>query len=339
MRWLGGYGVIRMWAQVKRWAPWGVKGALSVAIIAYVFHKVDLATAWQQAKHADLVWVAAALLAQLVQIPIGGIRWHSVARAIARGPGPHLGLLRANELFYISSFINVVIPGAVGGDGFRMWRVRRDGVALGEAVSSVMLERVASLFGLFCLVTATEPALIGRIGTLPGAWVFPGLTALGAFGIVVLMVLDRLPDSLTHIRLVRGLVGLAGAARAVFLRPVTALIVMVWSILGHANLAVVVWFLAKALHLDVDLFDCMALVPPVILLLTLPISISGWGVREQAMVTAFALVGVQTESALVLSLMFGVIGILASLPGGLLWLAARDPGAMPDAALIDEAAP
>jgi len=64
----------------------------------------------------------------------------------------------------------------------------------------------------------------------------------------------------------------------------------------------------------------------VILVTTLPISIAGWGVREGAMVTAFALVGVPREGALVLSLMLGILGIVMMIPGGVLWLLRRKSG-------------
>lgn len=311
---------------MKSSLSWLIKAAFSVAILVYVFHKVDFAAVWQQAQQADVKWVLIAIGVQILQVPIGGARWARVAQAM-ESPSTvvRFGFGRATELFYVSTFINLVIPGAVGGDGFRIWRLKQDGIALTEAVSSVMLERVASLFGLFCLVTATEPVIIARIGTLPGAWVFPLLTALGIIGIIVLMLLDRLPRSWQAVRLVRGLVSLAGSARQVFLSARSALPVMMWAVLGHANLALVVWCLAQALHLPIDLLSCLALVPPVILLLTIPISVAGWGVREQAMVTGFGLIGIAAPSALVLSLMFGVVGTIAALPGGLLWLLVKKP--------------
>jgi hypothetical protein len=60
--------------------------------------------------------------------------------------------------------------------------------------------------------------------------------------------------------------------------------------------------------------------------MTLPISIAGWGVRETAMVGLFGLIGVPGEGALVLAVLFGLVGIAAALPGGVLWLASRDRG-------------
>jgi Lysylphosphatidylglycerol synthase TM region len=46
----------------------------------------------------------------------------------------------------------------------------------------------------------------------------------------------------------------------------------------------------------------LVLVPPVILVMTVPVSIAGWGVRETAMVVAFGFVGVSGDSALALFL-------------------------------------
>ena len=64
----------------------------------------------------------------------------------------------------------------------------------------------------------------------------------------------------------------------------------------------------------------MVLVPPVLLVTTLPISIAGWGVREGAMVGAMALIGVPQEGALVLSLILGLLSLIACLPGGVVWM-------------------
>ena len=44
------------------------------------------------------------------------------------------------------------------------------------------------------------------------------------------------------------------------------------------------------------------------------------------MVGLFGLIGVPGEGALVLSVLFGLVGIAAALPGGAVWLASRDRG-------------
>jgi len=134
------------------------------------------------------------------------------------------------------------------------------------------------------------------------------------------------PESLRHWRLVRGLAGLGADARRVFLAPVKAGRVLAWSVVGHLNVTLGLYAIARGLGLEVTLVDCLALFLPVILITTLPISIAGWGVREGSMVAAFALVGVPGDAALALSILFGLIVAAISLPGGVLWLASGGRG-------------
>ncbi len=85
-------------------------------------------------------------------------------------------------------------------------------------------------------------------------------------------------------------------------------------------LAMSAYLTFRALSVEVSILDCLVLIPPVILFMTLPISIAGWGVREGAMVGAFAFVGILEGDAFVVSVLFGLINIIFALPGGLLWL-------------------
>jgi len=85
-------------------------------------------------------------------------------------------------------------------------------------------------------------------------------------------------------------------------------------------LSLIVYFLALALGIQVSPVVTMVLVPPVMLIASVPISIAGWGLRESAMVAAFGFVGVAEGDAFVLSILFGLANIVASLPGGLIWL-------------------
>jgi uncharacterized membrane protein YbhN (UPF0104 family) len=207
---------------------------------------------------------------------------------------------------------------------------RRAGLTVAAAVNSVMLERIATVFALVVLVAVTQPLLQARVPTLPGTWVFPVLSVLGVIGIGVLTLFNRLPRSLHRWKLVRGLINLAIDARLTFLKPGNALPTLFWCVLGHLNLSLVVYLLARGLNLPVDGIDCLVLVPPVILITILPISIAGWGVRETAMVTAFGFVGVPEHSSLALSILFGVVVVVTGLPGGLIWLLSRDRRAAAD---------
>lgn len=303
---------------IKRWLPWIVKGGVSFGLIAWVLSKIDPAAAWAQAKSMDVGMALLSVVLMLAQIALGAVRWALVLRALSAA----FHWLQTLSVYYIGVFFSIVLPGAVGGDAVRMWFARRHGLTLATAVNSVALERAVTVFALVLLVCLTQPILMLRLPNLPGAWVFPMLLAICVLGILTLATLDRLPQSLHHWRVVRGLALLAADTRKLFFHPGFSLGTLVVALVGHVNLSLVVYVLAVGLNLEVHALDCLVLVPPVILIMTLPISIAGWGLRETAMVTAFSFVGLPDHSTLVLSILFGILTMLTALPGGLIFLMA-----------------
>jgi uncharacterized membrane protein YbhN (UPF0104 family) len=305
-----------MW---KRLANWAIKLGLTGGSLAYLLHKVDLGAAWAAGRHISPWFFMLALTLQVVQVAICAVRWQAVLRAI----GARLPFLRAAELFSIGNFFGQILPGAVGGDAIRMLATRRAGLDLGASINSVMLERAATVYALVLLTTLAEPALIDRLPDTSTVWLFPALTLGATLGLIALSLLDRVPEGWRRSRIVRGFGQLAADTRKCFFRPRHGGPILAIALLGHVNLAMVVWVLALGLGAPVTLVDCLVLVPPVILVATLPISIAGWGAREVAMVTVFGLIGVPSPQATALSVLFGIASLLIALPGGLFWMMER----------------
>ena len=88
---------------------------------------------------------------------------------------------------------------------------------------------------------------------------------------------------------------------------------------SEVAISVTAYCLTRAQHLDVSFVDFLVLMPPVVLLGALPISIGGWGVRENVLVLTLAPLGIATDAALI-GVQIGLVGALMSLPGGAIWL-------------------
>jgi len=89
-------------------------------------------------------------------------------------------------------------------------------------------------------------------------------------------------------------------------------------------LALLAFFAAgRALGLRYDLVTYFAIVPPALVLTVIPISIAGWGVREGALVSLFSLIGADKTVVLMMSLVYGILLILVSLPGLAVFLRGR----------------
>ena len=295
---------------------------VSAGLIVWLFQsKVDFGAIQDRLLQVSPLWLGAGIAVFVLQILIGGARWKVVTDAI----GARLQLGLAFRFFYIGAFFAQVL--SVGGDAVRVYKAYRAGLGLGPAFSGVFLERAGTILALLLIVVATQPVLIGRIeADMAGAMLFAVLAALaaGIAGLAFLLYLDRLPAALDRWRVVRGLRAVAGDTRRVFLVPGPLIRLMAWGILTHLNLTFAIFLLARGLVIELSWLDCLALVPPVILIATIPITIGGWGVREGAMIVLLGLIGVPENDAGALSILAGLVGIAAALPGGVLWLLGKD---------------
>jgi hypothetical protein len=87
------------------------------------------------------------------------------------------------------------------------------------------------------------------------------------------------------------------------------------STIVHLNGIAAFAFLGLALGLKVEPLIFVLIVPLVFLVGLVPISFAGWGIRELGAVWLFGLVGFPKESALLLSIAYGLMLIIAGLPG------------------------
>ena len=104
---------------------------------------------------------------------------------------------------------------------------------------------------------------------------------------------------------------------------------MVWKSIGRravgalvVQVLVVMFYLCVAygLRIDLPLRDALVIVPVSLVIQLAPVSINGFGVREAVFSYLFVRLGHAVDAALALSIAGAALLILASLPGGLLFL-------------------
>jgi uncharacterized membrane protein YbhN (UPF0104 family) len=302
----------------SRWSSRGftlLKVGLSALAIGLVLRAVDLSAAWERMAVQDFWYLVAALGVLLLQVGTGALRWHVILQKL----GAPARALTSLQLYFIAVFFNVCLWGSVGGDVVRGWLSFRDKVPAEIAVNSVILDRVAALVGVALLVLATTPYWMARFDHTGGAWVPAAVAAAGLFGILFVSQLHRLPQSWQHLRPVLLLHSFGTATRAIFLRPAAAVPTLILAVLSQVLLALTAYLLARSLSVGLSLIDCLVLMQPVTLITSLPISIGGWGVRETAVIAILGLVGVPASAALALSVQLGLLTMVVSLPGLVLW--------------------
>jgi hypothetical protein len=97
-------------------------------------------------------------------------------------------------------------------------------------------------------------------------------------------------------------------------------IVLPCSIAIHLLTIAAAWCCIKAIAAPVTFLQVLFLMPPVLLISTIPISIAGWGVRESGMIAAFAFAGLAQSDGLTLSILYGATSFVVGLIGGIVWI-------------------
>ncbi len=220
-------------------------------------------------------------------------------------------------------FFNQALPSNLGGDAVRIWIFYRQDGVLKRAIGSVLLDRVTALVGLAILVLFTFPLAAQFIEDTTILAVLAFLIGSIFIGLIIFLWLDRfiaLFFRLLPARLYHSIVSLAEDSRVVLAPRRYGPHVLGLSIANQILMVLVMYALATGLSIDIEISMLLVLIPPVILASLLPISFAGWGVREGAMIAMLGTVGVPPESALVLSVAFGFLTLIISLPGALVWL-------------------
>ena len=261
---------------------------------------------------ADPVWIVAGLLCATLAMGFAALRWRYTAQRIGAG----MSLERALREFYLAAFLNQILPGGVSGDAVRAWRhgkraAEHERAGVGPAVRAVIIERVANQMVMsLCMLgsLALWPWRPGAVEAV-GVWVpLVGAVVVLAGVLAAIALLARRGTGSRMERFFRD-VRLALLSRRTWLAQLGL------GLLVTATCVAAFYCAARAVDATLSLFHLLALVPAALLSMTIPISIGGWGVREASTVALWTMAGLLPAEALASSILYGVLALLASLPG------------------------
>ena len=289
-----------------------VRGVITVLIFALILRAVDLHLVWDTLRRVNLELLAIALLLQFGSTSLAAYRWHLVMSNLRLGRSYSFYW----RSYYKGMFFNQGLPTSIGGDALRVVDVYRQGFSKTEALYGVMFDRVIGLSALIALnaiAHALNPTLLPReVYFSINIVVLAGLA--GFLGMLLLRHVRRfdLHPWLSQIRKISAKLHQAFSSRQALL--------ITCSLLSHLLAMLCLNATGQALGLGYGLLTYLVIVPPVLLFTVIPISLAGWGIREGAMVALFALIGADKAIVLTMSILYGLILVVASFPGLMVYL-------------------
>lgn len=295
---------------------------VAVGLTAFVIWKADPALVFRQTAALDWRWAGAAVLLVLVDRALMAWRWMLLLRALTPGSRPPFrDVLR---IFFVSTFVGSFLP-SVAGDVYRAYSLARLRVSGVESAASVIMDRALGVLGMV-LVALVALAFARDMLRLPGVVPTVGIAALGcvlgAIGIYSARAASIAHDigaRLPGAKLQRLSAGLIDATRRYARHHGEVTAVLAASIAVQGIRVLQAWCLGAALGLTVPLATYFVFIPLIVIVMQLPVTVSGLGTSQAMFGLLFTRVGVSPAEAVALSILFVALAIVGNLPGALLY--------------------
>jgi len=294
-----------------------IRIVLSVLILYLIFRTVDFEKVIQVFKATQYQWLLLALVFQLLSTLLSGYRWSLVMSMMDFIDDTRFYI----KSYFKGSFFNQGLPTSIGGDAIRVLDVAATGHRKRDAFTGVFVDR---LLGLTGLLTMTFVASLLTPELLPsGIYIIINLIVLsGLCGFIAVLFFHRF-SLFERWRIGRYFMRTSSKLMTVMRGIKNSSIQMSLGIIIHILSMLNIYCIGIGVGLEFDFVTYLVIVPPAILLTLIPVSLAGWGVREGALIGLFTLLEADKSIILSLSVLYGMILIVASLPGLQVYLAGK----------------
>jgi len=303
------------------------KIVFAVAVLCWLFHKVDAGRVWANVRNAERGPVVLGIGLCIFTVAIAGWRWQRLLRMLQI----NLPLIHLTCIVEIGQFFMMFLPGPIGDDLTRMLYISRLAPGrVGEACTTVVLDRCVGLASVLVLAVVCIPWQWNLLATSPQTHglaliILSAGVAVCIFGAIFFMTghpthqwfekrLRSLPAHSLRDEVAR-IWGLLCSNKKPLAQVIGA--AMVTQLL----LSVVFYLAGLSVGINMPLLSWLTFVPVVLAANALPITIAGLGVREYLLVL-FLGVTARVDSERALAASFVVFAIISSvcLFGGVLYI-------------------
>lgn len=278
-----------------------------LAVLAtIIIVRTDLNGLQQSLSRISWTTIIGCLALVQVQIVLSALRWRFTSRRLGQDIAP----LKAICEYYVASFLNQTLPGGMGGDALRAWRMRSvEPGGWKQPAKAVIFERLSGQIALFLL------AVIGL-----SIWPFVTNADLGQYAWHYLVLGAALIVALAVIIFWTGKSNVTESALGesllnVFVRR------NAW--LFHALTSAAILFAyiatffvaAQATGSNLPILAVITIIPFCLVAMLIPTGFGGWGTREAAAMALWPMLGASSVDGLAASITYGWLSLAGAAPG------------------------
>lgn len=311
----------------KQAAFLAAKIIFAVAVITWLFHKIDAHRVWLVVRDAHRLPIFFGLLLWLVTILIAGWRWNQLLGIL----GIHVSVKSLTCVVPIAQFFSVFLPGSTGDDLTRMLYISRLAPGrVGEACATVLLDRFIGLTSVLLLALFCVPWQWSLMSASSQTrWIALGMLSAGAFtclgGAVFFLAghpTHRWFEKRLRLRPAHSLRDEAARIWGLLCNNKMLVAIVISAALITQLVHCVIFYLAGvSVGIESPLLPWFTFVPIVLAANALPITIAGIGIREYLLVLFLGVI-IHVDGAHAVATSFVILSLILMicLLGGLLYI-------------------
>jgi len=311
----------------KQAAFLAAKIIFAVAVITWLFHKIDAHRVWLVVRDAHRLPIFFGLLLWLVTILIAGWRWNQLLGIL----GIHVPVKSLTCVVPIAQFFSVFLPGSTGDDLTRMLYISRLAPRrVGEACATVLLDRFIGLTSVLVLALFCVPWQWSLMSASSQTrWIALGMLSAGAFtclgGAVFFLAghpTHRWFEKRLRLRPAHSLRDEAARIWGLLCNNKMLVAIVISAALITQLVHCVIFYLAGvSVGIESPLLPWFTFVPIVLAANALPITIAGIGIREYLLVLFLGVI-IHVDGAHAVATSFVILSLILMicLLGGLLYI-------------------
>ncbi|OYT62786.1 hypothetical protein B6U81_00045 [Thermoplasmatales archaeon ex4484_30] len=293
--------------------------SISILLICFIIHMIGIEKIKEQFSHMIFFLFLLALVIENLGVAISAKKWQILFKM-----KEDISFLATWKYYYIGSFFNAFLPTSIGGDAIKAYSISKEIKKKEDAFSSVIMDRITGLIAILC---------IGSFALILGWEKIPEIALLLSLPVlflpIAIIIIIFKTDFIGNIiskpffsrfgklqnfvkKIYVSLKGYASLQKEI-------LIVLLISFLYHFLLIMNNYVLSLSLGLKIPLPYFFIFIPVAEILVFLPITIQGFGVREGSYVILFSSLATKAQS-FALGFSDQIVKVMVSIIGGIIYM-------------------
>ena len=301
-----------------------LKLIFSFSILAFLLiREVRIKDIPRALENINFFWLALSFSLHALGLLISAYRWQILIRA--QGDDVPLGFLAKSYL--VGNFFNLFLPTRFGGDIVRIWDGSRYSHSLLKSSAIVIVERFTGVIILLAFAFAVSLSRLEMARSLPIIWIsllvgFIGLlTAFLFFTPIASYFLEKIPEKGFGMKLKSKILEFRRVVLVYKDKKRAFFQALFWAFLLQLNVILHYYLAGKAFQLPIPFLDYFIFFPIILLILTIPVTISGLGLREAIIIQIFATYGIAEHVAFSYSIISDFcFALIIGLIGGIIFV-------------------